>query len=92
MARPDPNPTHPQAPLSRSRQGVRELGPSDASDFGSDVAGIGEDAITDTDSDAAGTGEGLDATGQAVGGARDISPDNIITEQELFDQEKGPEV
>jgi len=91
MARPEAQPTDTQTPLSRGRQGVRELGPSDTSDSGSDMAGIGDDAITDADSDAAGTGEGLDATGQAVEGGRDISPDSIITEKELFGPIDEPE-
>ena len=84
MPRPDAQPTDTQTPVSRGRQGTRELGPSDTSDSGSDMVGIGPEASADTDSDSTGTGEGLDATGQAVEGGSDIAPDSIITEKELF--------
>jgi hypothetical protein len=91
MARPEAQPTDTQTPVSGGRQGTRELGPSDTSDSGSDMVGIGADASIDADSDSTGTGEGLDATGQAVEGGRDIAPDSIITEQELFEREREPD-
>jgi hypothetical protein len=59
--------------------GNRSLGPSDSSDSGSDVAGLGPD----TDSDSSGTGERADVEGEPDGPpASDIDTDRVIGEDE----------
>lgn len=61
--------------------GTKDLGPSDSSDSGSDIAGASQgvgDLELDSDSDAEGTGERRGAgPGEEVPEAADIVPDRI---------------
>lgn len=63
-------------PPAHSATGIDSLGPSDASDSGSDSAGA-YSAETDSDTDRFGTGERGSVEPDAQATARDILPDHV---------------
>ena len=63
-------------PPAHSATGIDSLGPSDASDSGSDSAGV-YSAESDSDTDRSGTGERADVEANPRPDARDILPDHV---------------
>jgi hypothetical protein len=73
-------PRKPEPGIGRGH-GVRDLGPSDSSDSGSDMIGArgaeGDEENLDSDSDRNGTGETASASDARPTDGADISPDHI---------------
>ncbi|GAA4327973.1 hypothetical protein GCM10023144_13270 [Pigmentiphaga soli] len=71
----------------RKGRSISDLGPSDASDSGSDVAGLGG---SDSDTDSAGTGERVSVRpGEDDPTGGDLVPDDVVEEEELVRSNPG---